>query len=164
LEGAHHGYYSFYLVSASKGLPQKVAEWIQPFQLLALKRYSPKFLPGWLSEEYSVEKDAAYELSEQEFRRREQAAISAFLPGDTHGQLHVQITFSNINSDLILLPIYLRSYRYKEKLYRTLINGQTGKISGEKPVSGRRIAAAIGLVLLLALIVYLIVALVGGGR
>jgi hypothetical protein len=111
-----------------------------------------------------VEKDTAYALSEQEFRRREHAAIGAFLPGDTHGSLQVETRFSNINSDLILLPIYLRSYRYNGKLYRTLINGQTGKISGEKPVSARRILTAIGLVLLLAAIVYGIVLLLGGGR
>jgi hypothetical protein len=164
LEGAHHAYYSFYLVSGSKGLPQQVSEWIQPFQLLALKRYAPKFLAGWLSEEYSVAKDEAYGLSETEFRRREHAAIGAFLPGDTHSGLTVETTFSNINSDLILLPIYLRSYRYNGKVYRTLINGQTGKISGEKPVSARRILAAVGLVAILALIVYLLVDWLGGGR
>jgi hypothetical protein len=164
LEGAHHAYYSFYLVSGSKGLPQEVSEWIQPFQLLALKRYTPKFLAGWLSEEYSIDRDSAYTLSDEEFRRREQAAIGAFLPGDTHASLQVETTFANINSDLILLPIYLRSYQYKGKLYRTLINGQTGKISGEKPVSARRILAAVGLVLLVAAIVYALVVLVGGGR
>jgi hypothetical protein len=69
-----------------------------------------------------------------------------------------------VNSDLILLPIYLRSYRYKGKLYRTLINGQTGKISGERPVSARRILAAVAAVVLIGLIVYLLIALLGGGR
>jgi hypothetical protein len=164
LQGGHHAYYSFYLVSGSKGLPQNVSEWIQPFQLLALKRYSPKYLPGWLSEEYSIERDAAYELSEKEFRRRELAAVSAFLPGDTHGHVHLDTVFSNVNSDLILLPIYLRSYRYKGKLYRTLINGQTGKISGERPVSDWRILAAVAAVVLIVLIVYLLITLFGGGR
>jgi hypothetical protein len=164
LEGGHHAYHSFYLVSGSKGLPQKVSEWIQPFQLLALKRYSPKFLPGWLSEEYSIERDAAYQISEEVFRRRESAAIGAFLPGDTHSQLQVETRFLNISSDLILLPIYLRSYQYKGKLYRTLINGQTGKIEGEKPVSGWRIFGLIALVLIVALIVFLLFQLLGGGR
>jgi hypothetical protein len=164
LRGRHHAYYSCYLVSGSKGLPQTVFEWIQPFQLLALKRYSPRFLAGWLSEEYSVERDAAYAVSVEEFRHREHAAIGAFLPGDTHRGLRVETIFSNASSDLILLPIYVRSYQYRGKLYRTLINGQTGKIEGEKPVSGRRIAAAIGFFALLLLVIYLIAVLLGGGR
>ncbi|HEX8202996.1 MAG TPA: zinc ribbon domain-containing protein [Isosphaeraceae bacterium] len=161
LEGGHHNYYSFYLVSGSKGLPQGISEWILPFQLLALKRYAPGYLAGWLSEEYSVEKDAARTLSEAEFRRRETEAVAAFLPGDTHRRLAVQTDFAQVNSDLILLPIYVRSYRYRGTLYRTLINGQTGKIAGRKPVSARRIAGAIGLVVLLGVLVYFLVLAVG---
>ncbi|HWE40797.1 MAG TPA: zinc ribbon domain-containing protein [Isosphaeraceae bacterium] len=158
LDGGHHAYHSFYLVSGSKGLPQAVSEWIQPFQLLALKRYAPHYLAGWLSEEYSVAKDQALDLSRAEFHRREAAAIAAFLPGDTHRGLRVETTFSKVNSDLILLPIYLRSYRYKGKLYRILINGQTGLIAGEKPISAARVAIAVVLALLLiAILVGLIV-------
>lgn len=159
LDGGHHSYYSFYLVSGSKGLPQEVSEWIRPFRLLALKRYSPRYLAGWLSEEYSIARDAAYDRTEKEFRRREAEAIAAFLPGDTHSGLEVETTFSRVNSDLILLPIYLRSYRYKGKLYRTLINGQTGMIEGEKPISMGRIGLFI---LLLALIVLVIILIASG--
>lgn len=161
LEGGHHTYYSFYLVSGSKGLPQPAFETIQPFQLLSLKRYAPGYLAGWLSEEYSVEREAALALSEAEFRRREVEAVAGFLPGDTHRGLAVQTAFAQVQSDLILLPVYLRSYRYRGKVYRILINGQTGRIAGQKPVSAARIAAAAGLVVLLAVLIYLLISAVG---
>jgi hypothetical protein len=157
LEGGYHAYHSFYLVSGSKGLPQAVSEWIQPFQLLALKRYAPHYLAGWLSEEYSVARDQALEISRAEFHRRQQETIAAFLPGDTRRGLRVETTFSKVNSDLILLPIYLRSYRYKGRLYRTLINGQTGLIAGEKPISAARVATAVVLALLLIVILVLLI-------
>jgi hypothetical protein len=54
------------------------------------------------------------------------------------------------------LPIYILSYRYKEKVYRYLLNGQTGKMDGDKPVSGQRIAIAVGVVLAIILIIVLI--------
>ncbi len=57
LSGEHHNYYSGYLVSGSRGLPQAYAEGIKPFRLEALKRYQPFFLAGWLSEDYSIERD-----------------------------------------------------------------------------------------------------------
>lgn len=164
LEGGHHAFYSFYLVSGSKGLPQKISQWIEPFELLALKRYSPRFLAGWLSEEYSVAREAALALSEAEFERREHDAVAGFLPGDTYRSLQVQTAFSKVNSDLILLPIYLRSYRYRGKLYRTLINGQTGKINGEKPVSLVKIALFVAAVLLVGLIIVALVNALGGSR
>jgi Zn finger protein HypA/HybF involved in hydrogenase expression len=160
LTGRHHRYYSGYLVSGSKGLPQSQAQRVMPYHLPALKRYEPYFLAGWLSEEYSVERDQALAVCQQEFYRREKQNIAAFLPGDTHSNVEASTTFSHVNSDLILLPVYLLTYRYQDKLYRFLLNGQTGKMEGDKPVSWGRIGTAIGvcaaLIALLALILWLL--------
>lgn len=145
LAGRHHGYYSGYLVSASHGLPQAAAQRIKPFHLPALKRYRPRYLAGWLSEEYTVGPADALRLCRQEFHRREQQAVAAHLPGDTHRRLQTATEFRDVNSDLILLPVYLLSYRYRNKVYRFLLNGQTGKLAGDKPLSAARIAVAVGI-------------------
>lgn len=154
LAGRHHRYYSGYLVSGSRGLPQSQALRIQPFNLPALKRYEPYFLAGWLAEEYSVSRDEALAICQQEFQRQEQGNIGVFLPGDTHRSLEVDTQFSEQNSDLCLLPVYILSYRYQDKLYRFLLNGQTGKVAGDKPVSGMRIGIAVAVVVaVIALVV-----------
>ena len=156
LSGSHHHYYAGYLVSGSQGLPQQQAERIKPFNLPALKRYEPYYLAGWLSEEYSIEREAALQICQQEFYNRERNNVAAFLPGDTHRGLEVSTRFSSINSDLCLLPVYILSYRYRDKLYRFLVNGQTGKCAGDKPLSWRRISVLI-------VIIVLLIALVIGG-
>jgi hypothetical protein len=153
LSGRHHQYYSGYLISGSRGLSQPDAMRIQPFHLAALKRYEPYFLAGWMSEEYSVEREAAVEVCKNEFFRREQNNIQAFLPGDTSRDLRVETSFDDVNSDLILLPIYLLSYRYRDKLYRFMMNGQTGKVAGNKPVSWIKIVlGVVGLILAVLLL------------
>ena len=158
LSGRHHRYYSGYLVSGSRGLPQDWAERIKPFNLPALKRYEPYYLAGWLCEEYSVDHNDAKNSSQQEFYRREQANVARFLPGNTHRGLDVHTQFDNINSDLCLLPVYVLTYRYKEKLYRFLVNGQTGKIAGDKPLSWKRISGVLGAIGVLVIIIALIIA------
>jgi hypothetical protein len=145
LAGEHHNYYSGYLVSGSRGLPQSWAEQIKPYRLEALKRYQAYFLAGWLSEEYSIERDEALSICQQEFQLREQRNVESFMPGDTQADVGVDCEFSDVNSDLILLPVYLLSYRYGDKLYRFLLNGQTGKMAGDKPMSSMRIGLAIGI-------------------
>ncbi|HEY2761425.1 MAG TPA: zinc ribbon domain-containing protein [Pirellulales bacterium] len=154
LSGQHHNYYSGYLVSGSKGLPQAYAEKIKPYRLESLKRYAPYYLAGWSSEEYSVECDEALIMCQQEFQRWEVRNVEGFLPGDTHSDVAVDCQFSAINSDLILLPVYLLSYRYGEKLYRFLLNGQTGKVTGDKPLSSLRIGLAATIGVAVALIVW----------
>ena len=154
LQGRHHNYYSGYLVSGSRGLSQRDTDQIQPFKLESLKRYDPSYLAGWLSEEYSIDRDAALVICEKEFRSREQQGIQQFMPGDTYSGLAVETQFSEQNSDLILLPVYLLTYRYGDKLYRFLVNGQTGKIVGQKPVSKWRVLIAVGIGLTVAAVIW----------
>ncbi|MHC2067170.1 zinc ribbon domain-containing protein [Bremerella sp. T1] len=160
LSGRHHKYYSGYMISASKGLTQADADRIKPFSPLAAKRYEPYFLAGWAAEEYQMEIADAQKVCYEEFYRREQSNIRQFLPGDTSRSLVVQTEFSYENSDLYLLPIYVLTYRYKDQVFRFLVNGQTGLINGDKPVSWKRIWAAVGggvgLLILFILIVLLL--------
>lgn len=152
LAGNHHKYYYGYLVSASKGLPQREAMAIQPFQLQALVRFQAFFLAGWMSEEYSVQPQEALVVAEQEFRRRQEQAIAAFLPGDTYRNLNISTELESSGSDLILLPVHVLSYRYKGKVYRFLVNGQTGAVYGEKPWSAARISIAVLLIMIMVAI------------
>lgn len=144
LQGRHHQYHSGYLISGSKRISQVEADSIKPFQLPALKRYEAFYLAGWLAEEYSVERDEALEVCRQEFLRREQQMVAAFLPGDTYRQLSTQTEFSQMQSDLCLLPVYLTTYNYQGQLFRFMVNGQTGRVAGQKPISTTRIGIAIG--------------------
>ena len=159
LAGKHHAYHRGYLVSGSRGLPQSEAEWVLPFRLEALKRYEPRFLAGWLSEEYSVEREVAFEETLREFHRREHDAVAAFLPGDTYSGLEVETDFSRIGSDLILLPVYVLSYRYGDRVFRFLVNGQTGRCEGEKPWSKGRITAFVVTLVVVLLLLFLLIML-----
>lgn len=162
LSGSHHRYHAGYLVSGSKGLSQKEADRVKPYQLPALKRYEPYYLAGWLSEEYTVPRDAALEQSKQEFYDREQREIADFMPGDTHRGLQVTTTFRHVNSDLCLLPVYLLSYRYKDRLFRFMVNGQTGNVVGDKPLSWIRILLCAGAIVLGLLLFVLLIVLLRG--
>ncbi len=159
LSGVYRKYYSGYMVSASKGLTQAEALAIQPFQLNSMMRYQPMYLAGWMSEEYSVSREAALAASQREFRNRELTAVGRFLPGDVQSGLSVQTDLEVGGTDLILLPIHVLSYRYGNRVYRFLVNGQTGKMVGEKPWSSSRISAVVIAVALL-LIIFVALAIV----
>lgn len=153
LRGRHHRYYSGYLISASRGLTQEEAAQIMPYALAALKRFAPQFLAGWMCEEYSLEEEEARRICETEFRARAERDIAAFLPGDTYSGLSARVRLSKLSEDLILLPVYLLTYKYQEEVYRFLVNGQTGKIYGTKPWSSSRIGILVGGILLVILLV-----------
>ena len=159
LSGDHQRYHRGYLVSGSRGLSQEDADRIAPFHLAGFKRYKPSFLAGWLSEEYSVDREEALDRCRTVFTRREEGSVGAFMPGDTYRKLRVQTAFTHVESDLTLLPVYILSYRYGEQVFRFMVNGQTGKVVGDKPRSNKRIGAAIGAALALLGIVILLLLL-----
>ncbi|RMF94116.1 MAG: zinc ribbon domain-containing protein, partial [Planctomycetota bacterium] len=96
-------------------------------------------------------REQAEAISRRVFEEWERNEVAAFMPGDTHQLRSVDVRFENASSDLILLPVYLLTYTYRDKKYHFLINGQTGKHYGTKPLSWAKIglAAAAGIAALL---------------
>lgn len=151
LSGRHHSYHYHYLVSGSQGLPQAEAEEVFPFDLRAMRRYRPEHLAGWLAEPFAVVRENALSVCQQRFIRIEGERIARFLPGDTYQGLEWETSFSEVSDDLLLLPFWIGTYTYEGKLYRFVLNGQTGKATGTRPQSSWKITAFIlgGLALVL---------------
>lgn len=162
LAGEHHQYYSAYLIPAGGGLTQEEADQIQPFGLPALTRYQPFYLAGWLTEQYTLAADEAWQRCEEYFRGLEYRNIAAFLPGDTYTALSAETSLEKTSTELILLPIHIFSYRYGDRVYRFVINGQTGRASGQKPVSKKRIAIAFGIGVAIVAVIVAIALIIAG--
>lgn len=141
--GSHSAFYDDELVCASKGLSLELMNRIYPFNLSALTPYQPEFLSGWLAEEYDIDPTSGWELGKASINDQERSACAAEVPGDTHRNLNVSTTYSDITWKHVLLPVWLAAYRYREKTYRFLVNGQTGEVQGEAPISWWKVGFAV---------------------
>lgn len=138
------------LVVASGGLEQRDITKIYPYRLEETVNFDPRLILGWESEVYNVELDKGYQVAETEMDARIRQMCSTQLGGDTQRNLRIQTSKSNQTFKHIVLPLWISAYQYKGKTYRFLINGQTGKVAGKKPISWIKIAI---LVLLFALFI-----------
>ncbi len=146
-EGERRDRYDDVLVVASRGLPEELADRLATFDTGQLRPYDPSYLAGWRAEEYAIGLDDAWAKAATKIERQQYANCSRDVPGDTHRHLQVQSTFSDKTFKHILLPLWISSYRYGDKVYRCLVNGQTGEVSGEAPVSWVRVAIAVAIVI-----------------
>lgn len=136
LLGHHHGSYDDLLICASKGLSEGLVRVLEPFHTSQnLVGYQASYLSGWGAEEYAVGPKEAWDKGQQRFEQHEYSACSAQVPGDTHRNLRISMRLSSVTWKHCLLPVYVAAYRYNDKVYRFLVNGETGKVSGEAPYS-----------------------------
>jgi DNA-directed RNA polymerase subunit RPC12/RpoP len=123
------------LVCASKGLPTELVEKFTTFNTKLLVPYGPQYLAGWRAEAYAVDLQNAHALGKQKMSTQQEARCARDVPGDTQRGLVVNNAWSRETFKHVLLPIWIAAYRYNEKPYRFLVNGQTGEVTGEAPYS-----------------------------
>ena len=57
----------------------------------------------------------------------------------------------------LLLPVWISCFRYQDKIYRFMVNGQTGKVSGKTPISWIKVAlTTIAVIAIIMLLYYLL--------
>lgn len=148
--GHHDAFYDDVLVYATKSVDAGLLERIYPYDTTKLVAYDPGYLSGWEAEQYQIDLEKGWQVGREKIFAMEYDACGRLVPGDTYRDLSVNCSHAGITFKHVLLPLWISSYRYKKKLFRFLVNGQTGKIHGEKPISWAKVAVAIfvGLILL----------------
>ena len=142
------------LVCASVGVPRSMLARVEPFPTSELVPYDAGFVSGWTVERYQIDLVKAAEESRQRMDAEVRDRCAADVPGDTHRDLQVQATYSDLTFKHILGPVWLLTYTYRNSSYQVLVNGVTGTIAGARPYSWIKI----GLLVLAILIVVLIIA------
>lgn len=133
--GQRQDFYDDVLVCASKGLPAELVEKFSTFNTQGLVPYAPQYLSGWRAEAYAVDLPNAHSKGREKIVDSQYSRCGRDVPGDTHRNLSVNNAFSRETFKHVLLPIWIAAYRYNDKVYRFLVNGQTGEVVGKAPWS-----------------------------
>ena len=147
------------LVLASRSLPKRFTDALEPWDLSGLEPYQPEYLAGFRAEGYSVDLDAGYHEARAYIDRVIERDIRFDIGGDRQ-QIHsVDTKIGDITFKHVLLPVWLAAYKYRGKTYRFVVNGRTGRVQGERPWSVWKIMFAVIAGLILAACVGYILAL-----
>ncbi len=138
------------LVLASRSLPKKYTDALQPWDMTALEPYRPEFLAGFRAEAYTVELDDGFVEARQIMDRQIERDIKFDIGGDRQRISSVDTTVRDVTFKHVLLPVWLAAYKYRGQTYRFVVNGQTGRVQGERPWSAWKIAFAVILGLIVA--------------
>jgi hypothetical protein len=155
--GTYDFFFDDILIGGADELSQSEYESIFPYKLEELVNFDARYLSGWQADVYDIAVNDGYAKAEAIMRESIEDACADLLRIDTYRDLSVDTAYSNQTYKHVLLPLWICSYLYKNKKYHFLINGQTGRIYGKKPVStGKVILAILLAIIVIGFIIYFV--------
>ena len=115
---------------------------LSPFNLHDALEFAPEYLAGWVAMNYDYPfSDATLTARERVMKDFQSEVYRRVEPGREKRKLMTGAgNWSDMTYKLILLPLWVGVYSFQGKSFRVLVNGQTGKVVGEKPVDRLKVA------------------------
>ena len=128
-------------VDGSQKMEDKLMESIEPYDFNEAVEFNAGYLAGFAADRYDISKEVTFNRATERFR---DGTIQAFR-GDIHGYENVSLQDSNIqlsNTKTLyaLYPVWILNTKWRDKSYRFAVNGQSGKVAGDLPVSPAKFA------------------------
>jgi hypothetical protein len=152
--GTYENFFDDILIGGANELSQHEYESIFPYELEELVNFDARYLSGFQADVYDITVNDGYSRAEKIMNNAIYEACVDLCRIDTYRNVEVSTAYSDQTYKHILLPLWVCSYLYKSKQYHFLVNGQTGKIYGKKPVSAAKVAVAVIIALAVIIAIY----------
>ncbi|MDX9872137.1 MAG: hypothetical protein RBT41_06935 [Clostridia bacterium] len=126
-----------------KGLLDSVAAYDEEKEV----DFSLSYLSGFFAEKYNLEKDAVEPRIEERARKYASLLVKETIEGYQSVSLDkTELDISVREWKYTLLPVWILTYKYRNKTYIYAVNGQNGKSYGELPVDSKKLGLTSGLI------------------
>lgn len=122
-------------VPASKQIDNKLMSELEPFNREELVPYKPEYLSGFLAERSGVSLKEGWEQARQKIDYDLKDEVTKKINADEVRNLNINTTYSDVKYKLTLNPVWISAFKFKNKTYVYMINGQNGEVAGRFPLS-----------------------------
>ena len=126
-------------VDGSSKMPDAHMDSIEPFDYSEMTDFSLSYLPGYYADKYDVSAGECMERADSRCRRTMEELLMRDVRGfESVVPMGSDIRLRSSSVKYALLPVWLLSTKWHNKDYLFAMNGQTGKLIGDLPVSKGR--------------------------
>ncbi len=136
-------------IPGTQGVHLELLRKVEPFPMNDLVPYDTAYLSGFVVEHYQIVLFDAAQQARVAMNGRLEQMCAAQVPGDTYRNLRIDPNYSGETFKHTLVPVWLLAYNYGPKTYQVVVNGYTGRIAGEYPISYWKVFFLIALALLI---------------
>lgn len=158
--GSYREFINDELVLASNNHDMSMLRQLEPFDTENNKSYKPEYIAGFVAERYSLGLKDAWNKAMTSIKSKLSNSVSSKIRNEHHADhvrnVSLQTDFNNITYKYLLLPVWISNFKYNDKIYQFMVNGQTGKVAGKTPLSiPKIILTVLGVIAILVLLYYL---------
>lgn len=129
-------------VDASVQMADDVMDLMEPYRYEQLEAFRPEYLSGFRAEKYNMAAEIVEFRAKEKMEKSTENLLQQSISGyNSIRQLHKDTKVINSESRYGLLPVWAYLYQYKGETYPFYVNGQTGKIVGNTPISKGKVWA-----------------------
>lgn len=123
------------LVNASSSISQEDLNLLKPFDTNNSAVFDESFLAGFSTEHYSKDLNHGFADAKNVMKPAIKNAILRQYSYDVVSYININTHYDNVKYKYVLIPIWFGLFKHKNKIYRFLVNGESGKITAKYPVS-----------------------------
>lgn len=127
--------------AALKGKDKDIMRYVCPFNGADFVPFSMSYLSGFFAEKRNIETDEIQADVTQKIKRFSEEKLEKSIEYANVSVKDSSINVGELKWSYNLLPVWVLNYKHKDKSYIYALNGQTGKVYGELPVSNGKLAA-----------------------
>lgn len=148
------------LVCGASSQNQQLLAKMEPYDTQQVVEYKPEYMAGFVAESYTVKVKDAWETAKDKMEPIIRRGIARKIEHEHGAQdsrvSHVSTSYANVTYKYLLLPVWISSFQYNDKVYYFAINGQTGRVAGKTPLSPVKIAlTAVAIVIVILILSWL---------
>ena len=155
IQGTNTTFFDDILINSGTAISGKELSKLEPYNTNNSNVFSESFLAGFSAEHYHLTVQNGFNQAKEKMAPVIRSNILKKYTYDVVDYLNVSTSYNDITYKYVLLPVYIGNFNYREKKYRFLVNGETGKTTGKYPLSPLRITifSTIMLIILAAIII-----------
>ncbi|MBR3475093.1 MAG: hypothetical protein IKH34_08525 [Oscillospiraceae bacterium] len=126
-------------VDGSRKMPDAHMDAIEPFDYRELKPFSTAYMPGFLAERYDVDMEECSKRAKRRASNTTEQIVASTVRGYSSATpVGKNLVLRRGAVKYVMLPVWLLSTRWNGQSFLFAMNGQTGKLVGDLPVSMAR--------------------------
>ncbi|MGF1510616.1 MAG: hypothetical protein ACFB9M_14045 [Myxococcota bacterium] len=131
------------LICASTKVPRWILRKLEPWDLPELTPWDQRYLSGFTALRYDVDLQFGFNLAKERMEPTIRTAVRRDIGGDEQQITRLDVQYGEVSFKHLLLPVWISSFRYRDRVYRFVVNARTGEVAGERPWSKWKIVVAV---------------------